>query len=298
MEYILDSVRRIVSRWVNTRTRITSDVDPGDTSLQVVTTNRFEAGDEILLRNSTQGETPIFIDEIVDETNMTLEDAIRFQWTVDDGCIIEKTFNQNIVQAVYIGNPDVIPRYPAITVSATNRDSEWMTLDSTKETYNLQIAIYVKDSNQEDAYRFLLGMVDTLQYGLKQNIYPLVGPFNTTTTFENIDVNDTFIKVNDIDLFEVGCKIHVEDSWNVQEFIVRNVVDSETLEVSPPCCYAFTVANNSQVVKINRFFFNSWPASIEYGTVFKGTMLKAATINWFAWEEEIQTLLPRETNIL
>lgn len=298
MEYILDSVRRIISRWVSTRSPIISSVSPGDTVINVVTTNRFNTGDEILLRNSTKGETPIYIDEIIDETSFSVTDPIRFHWDVGDNCIVEKTFNQNLVQAVYIGDPEVIPMYPAITVSAVSRESEWLTLDSTKETFNVQVVIYVRDSSQEGAYRFLLGMVDTIQKGLKKNFFPLVGPYNTTTLKEDISKGDFFIKVNDTSIFSKGCIINIEDKWNVQEFMVLAVVDFETLQLATCAVYDFYMSDNAQVIRLNRFIWNSWPATIDYGKIFKGTMLKAATIDWFAWEEEVHTELPRETSIL
>jgi len=298
MEYILDSVRRIISRWVSTQTRLTEDADPGDTILTVSTSNRFREHDEVIIRNAVQGETPIIVESVVDDTHIQVEDALRFRWEVSDNAILEKTFNQNMVQGIYLGDPDVIPRYPAVTVTALNRTSEWLTLDSTQETYNVQIAIYVRDSNQEGAYRFLLQMVDTIQRGLKQNIYPLVGPYNTTTLKANITEQDTFIKVNEIDLFEKGSRINIEDRWKVGEYMVQSVVDSETLQLSQPTCYSWNISDNTQIIKLDRFFFNSWPATIDYGKVFKGTMLKAATIDWFAWEESIENLFPRETSIL
>ena len=298
MEYILDSVRRIIARWVSTQTVLTVDAEPGDTILTVNTSNRFRENDEVIIRNSTQGETPVFVDSILDETHIQISDPVRFRWEIDDNSILEKMFNQDMVQGIYLGDPDVIPRYPAITVTALNRSSEWLTLGSTQETYNIQIAIYVRDSNQEGAYRFLLQMVDTIQKGLKQNIYPLVGPYNTTTLKADISSNDTFIKVNDISLFEKGSRINIEDRWKVEEFMVQSVVDFETLQLDRTACYSWNVSDNTQVIKLDRFFFNSWPATIDYGKIFKGTMLKAATIDWFAWEELIQNRFPRETSIL
>ena len=298
MEYILDSERRIIARWVSTQTVLTVDAEPGDTILTVNTSNRFRENDEVIIRNSTQGETPVFVDSILDETHIQISDPVRFRWEIDDNSILEKMFNQNMVQGIYLGDPDVIPRYPAITVTALNRSSEWLTLGSTQETYNIQIAIYVRDSNQEGAYRFLLQMVDTIQKGLKQNIYPLVGPYNTTTLKADISSNDTFIKVNDISLFEKGSRINIEDRWKVEEFMVQSVVDFETLQLDRTACYSWNVSDNTQVIKLDRFFFNSWPATIDYGKIFKGTMLKAATIDWFAWEELIQNRFPRETSIL
>ncbi|MBT6045724.1 MAG: hypothetical protein HOG49_02780, partial [Candidatus Scalindua sp.] len=72
MEYILDSVRRIIARWVSTETALTVNAEPGDTILTVNTSNRFKENDEILIQNFTQGETPVYVDSIIDETHIQI----------------------------------------------------------------------------------------------------------------------------------------------------------------------------------------------------------------------------------
>ena len=37
--------------------------------------------------------------------------------------------------------------------------------------------------------------------------------------------------------------------------------------------------------------------SIDYGKVFRGSMLKAATIDWFAWEEQVQGQPPIDVHL-
>ena len=77
-----------------------------------------------------------------------------------------------------------------------------------------------------------------------------------------------------------------------------SVVDATTLEISEPgVCNDWLVSNNTQVIGVRRHIYNSWPHRIDYGKIFKGTMLKAATIDWFAWEEEIQTQPPIDTHL-
>jgi len=298
MEAILDSVRRIVARWANTRSQIIANVMPGDTTINVKTAKRFVSGDEIMIRTATQGETPLVVDEIVSETVLSLTTPIRFRWEVADYPIVEKTFNQMFLQGVYMGEPDNIPRFPAVTVSAISRDSEWLTLDSTKEQYNLQLSIYVENVMQEEGYRFLLRMVDTIQHGLKQNIYPLVAPYNTVSLITNAVAGDVFIKVSDTSSFEVGNRIFIEDQFDVEEKAIMEIVDSQTLRVSEPgVCQDWSVIDNTQIIRLARHIYNSWPSSIEFGTIFKGTLLKAATIKWFAWEEELQQQPPVDTHL-
>ena len=299
MEYLIDSVRRIISRWVSTNAPITSDISPGDTTVEVTTSKRFKVGDEVIIRNPTTGETPLYIDEIVDDTHIKLTSPVRFPWKVGETSIIEKTFRQMFVQGIYVGDADNIPMYPAITVNAVNRDSDWLTIDSTKEVYRLKVTVYVKTGNQEDAYRFLLNMVDTIQYGLKQNIYPLVAPYEVTTPKVNISSGDEYIKVNDVSIFNTTTKhrILIEDLFKTEEFVVSEVVDYETIRVYPKVCNNYLISDSAKVISVKRFFYNSWPDSIEYGTIFKGTMLKAATISWFAWEEELHLQPPMDVSI-
>jgi len=299
MEYLIDSVRRIISRWVSTNAPLISDASAGDTTIEVTTSKRFKEGDEVMLRNLTTGETPLYVDEIVDDTHIKLTTPIRFPWKVAETSIIEKTFRQMFVQGIYVGDTDNIPMYPAITVDASSRDSEWLTIDSTKEMYRLKVTIYVKAGSQEDTYRFLLNMVDTIQYGLKQNIYPLVAPYEVTTPKVNISTGDEYIKVNDVSIFNTTTKhrILIEDLFKTEEFVVAEIVDSETIRVAPKVCHDYIISDNAKVISVKRFFYNSWPDNIEYGTIFKGTMLKAATINWFAWEEELHLQPPMDVSL-
>jgi hypothetical protein len=111
------------------------------------------------------------------------------------------------------------------------------------------------------------------------------------------------INVDDVTLFEKGSRILIEDKWKVAEFVVSSVVtqnddSSGIIQIKGNSCYNFLVSDNTQIIKLERFIFNSWPTNIDYGKIFKGTMLKAATIDWFAWEEEIQNNPTREPTIL
>ena len=297
VEELLDSVRRIVSRWARTVTPLIEDAKPGDTTIKVLSTRRFSRGDEIVLRNPTKGEAFLFIEEVIDCETLRLTSPVQFLWQVSESSVAEKTFNQKFVQGIYLGEPDNIPRYPAITVKAVSKESEWLTIDSTSDKFNIQLTIYVQDSNQEDAYRMLLRLTDEIQQGLKRNIYPLVGPFNTVSVTEDIAVGDKFIKVSDTsDLWE-PMRIYIEDPFSFQEISVKSIVDENTIELAAPTCAAFSTDYDPVVVALTRWIYNSWPRSVTYGEVFKGTMLKAATIDWFAEEEIVWPYSPGEPSL-
>ena len=299
METELDSVRRIISRWAITNTPLTADTMPGDTNLAVINTARFQPGDEIMIRNSVQGETPLYVVAVVDNNNLTVTPAVKYHWKISDSSILHKTFNQMFVQGIYLGDPDNIPMFPAITVNATSRESEWLTIKSTKETYRLKATIYVEAAAQEAGYRFLLQMVNTLQHGLKQNIYPLVAPYQVTLPLTNLFAGDEYIKVTDSSLFQVADKnrLLIEDRYKTEEFSVAQIIDSQTIKVFPKVFNNYALTDGLKLIIADRFLYNAWPDSIEYGTIFKGTMLKAAAISWFAWEEQLQKQKPMDVSL-
>jgi hypothetical protein len=299
MEEVLDSVRRIVSRWTVNNVPLISDTNPGDTAINVTTTLRFKIGDEVMLRNQVQAETPLIIQDILDTTHVLLTTPLQFQWKVSDNALMEKTFFQNFVQQIYLGDMDNAPKFPCITVSGETSTSEWITLRSTKEAYNLKIGVYVQANNQENTYRYLLKLTNMIQWGLKHNFFPMVGPYQVTSVISDIHVGDTFVKVADSSIFDPVNKHRVllEDLYQAEDLMVLKVFDAHTIQVSRPICFDYPVSAGAKMISVSRLIYNSWPNNIQYGTIFKGSLLKAATIDWFAWEEEIQKQEPLDTSL-
>ena len=299
MEEVLDSVKRMVERWTATNAPLLSSASPGDTVLNINTTKRFRVGDEVLIRTPTSAETPLTVKSIVDSTHLELDSAIQFYWDVNESPILEKTFFQNFVQQVYLGEPDNIPRFPAITIKAVSADSEWLTLDSTKESYQVELSVYVLSGNQEDTYRYLMRVTDTIREGLKNNIFPLVGPYQTTSLTADAALADIYLKVADSSIFNIPDqqRILIEDLYKSEENRIEEVIDSTTVKLLEPTSCSYNVADGAKIINTTRFIYNSWPDSTQYGTIFKGSMLKAATISWFAWEEQVQPEFPIDTNL-
>jgi hypothetical protein len=190
---ILESVRRTIYRWVNTTVTLTADAPYGATDLTVSSTIRFRAGDEVALHNGSVGEPNLRIREVVDRNTIILETPIKTitGWKVSNSAMLTKTYDGQFVQALYIGEPDVIPAYPAITILGQKRTSEWFTLGTTKERYSLQIVIYAQNDNHEAAYRSVMQLADIIQLGLKKNIFPLVGSsvtVNVTADVANVKI--------------------------------------------------------------------------------------------------------------
>ena len=297
MEDVIDSVRRIVSKWVNTSSPLIQDANVGDRTIKVRSTRRFRVNDEVMLRNALYYETGIRVESISDKNTITLSSAITSKsWTTNENAVLIKTINEMFVQAVYFGDPEVIPEYPAVSVFGPTRESEWLTLDSTSEHYDVDINIYVLDSTHEFGHRFLHQMAKTIQLGLKKNIYPLVGDHETTSITADVISGDNFIKVADSTIFAEGNRIIIEDPFMMQECFVQSVIDSSTIAVYQSVFDDYS-KDDTIIIAPERFFYNSWPASIDFGKVHKGDLLQAATIHWFGKEEEIQSMRKQDPQL-
>ena len=292
MEDLLDGLRRIIHKWVNTSSPLISNTSRGDTVIEVESTHRFQKGDEVMIRDETYYETGLVIESVDDINHITLISPILNNWTAAyQNVILIKTINEMFVQGIYIGDPEVIPRYPAITVNGVSRSSEWLTIESTKERYEIEIGVFVKESTHETGYRFLMNIVDVIQTGLKRNIIPLVNDYDIISLAQDANIGDVNIKVNNREKVSDDRRILLENDHELEEHWVTYAYgnDDVSIHLAEALCTDFYAYDTSVIVPY-RFVFNSWPAQIQYGKIHKGELLKAATISWFAEEEEMQYL--------
>jgi hypothetical protein len=289
MEQILDSVRRIIQRWVSSESDLTADANPGDTTLYVDNALRFKTGDKCLLTNGTHYEYPFTVSSIVSNNIVKVDEEVKNNgWTVDNNVSLRKSINGQMVHAVYLGDPSVIPRFPAITVNGVSRSSEWTTLETTTEKYSVDITAYVEDSTHEDGYRTLLHLTDIIQKGLKRNIFPLIGPKAFIDLSADLLSGETFIKLTDTTGIEDGQFIVIEDKFKGQDIRVKTVVDASTIEVVGRIAGDFLMIDDPRIILVDRFLYRSWPSDIDFGFIHKDTLLKAAKISWTAEEIEVQ----------
>jgi hypothetical protein len=294
MEEVLDSVRRIVSKWVNTTSRVQSNITTGDTTICVKNSSRFSYGDAVMLKNNSVYETGLVVDSVDNQAGVvTLTTPVLNDWAISADTVLIKTIYEQFVQGIYIGGPDVISHFPAVTVNGISRSSEWLTLESSKERYEIEIGVYVKASTHEDGYRFLLNIADEIQQGLKRNIVPLVHDYDIISLTQDIVADDTVIYVNNRDVLINNQRMIIEDEYESQEHWATHLFTEEedptgtAVQLQQGVCWAFD-ADNTSIVVPKRFIYNSWPGDIQYGTIHSGELLKAATIKWFAEEEETQ----------
>ncbi len=306
---VIDGIRRIIMRWVITRTDLIADANAGDTSISVNSTRRFRVGEQFVIHNDEEFvENDLHVLEVVDKNTIRLADgagnvkALKWSWPMSAGAHVVKSFNGMIVKAVFFGEPDIIDlgELPAISVSPSKSNSEFFTFRATKEKHNLEITVYVSGTTQEEGDRLLVSLVDVIQYGLKRNFYPLLDDYKTCTITAPIAIGDEFIKIGtgDIPIFGteivghagqytmVGSnQIIIEDQHNIHVNSIHSICSDGTLRLHQVVDFDFTV-DDAIIIKPNRLPFNSWPTDITFGKIKKGTLLKAATISYFVEEME------------
>jgi hypothetical protein len=295
---ILEALRRIIARWTVTETPLTLDGQVGSDILTVNTTQRFHPGDQLMVKDggpigtasvNDNVENNLQVADVIDNTHLRLTTALKFKWPVARQSYAVKTIHGRFVKTIFLGEPTIIPEnaLPAITVSAQTSASEWYTTRATKERYSVSIGVFIEDSTDEEAALFHYDLTDLIVQGLKKNIYPLVSDYQTFPVTQDIQVGDQYIRVTDTSQFVNGNIALIEDQYKMFENHVDCVLDSTTLKMNT-AVNALYLAGNTQIIKPNRFIFNSWPSDTKWGNIYKGTLLKAAVVNYFAEEIELQ----------
>lgn len=287
MEQILDSLRKIIYRWLNTETTITQNVSVGDIIIHVDNAMRFMPNDEIAITDGIEFEFPLVIKSILDKTTIQLNTPTNFAWNTSNA-YVKKSIAGQFVQGIYIGDVSIIPKFPAVVINGKSKSSEWTTLESTTEKYEVSINCYVEESTQENGYRALLRMTNIIERGLKRNIFPVVGEIGPIDILESIDSGDYFIKVDDTDGLVQNQLIIIEDKYHAEDASIDEVIDSQTIKLHKNVFNSYLTLNDPKLLVITRFLYKSWPTSIDFTTVQKDTLLKGSTISWSAEEIQLQ----------
>lgn len=288
MHQVLSSLKKIIHRWVNTETPVTEQISSGDVLIPVKTSHRFRVGDDVLITDGVEFEYPHLIKEIPDSTHIVLEDGVRFNdWQLGN-CNIRKAIKGQFVQGIYIGDPDSIIKYPAITINGKSKSSEWIGLEVTKEQYEVDITCYIQDATQEEGYEYLLHLAHVVETGLKKNPFPVVGDKAYYPLLSGVETGDLYIRVADTSDITPNQFILFDSVFTSEDAWVQEVIDGQTLKLREPLRNDYPMEHDPQVIVITRFLFKAWPKNVDYGFVHKSTLLKAARISWSAEEAQMQ----------
>jgi len=292
MLYIQKAIKKVIERFIVNMIPTTDNLSIGATTIPVESSRRYEPYNTIVIYNKpssnvqAEGEVHKIID-IPNRNSIVIDNPLVENYPLTN-TYVEKMIgyesgNESFLEAVYIGNPAVIPRYPAITIDSSSRSSEWMTLESTSETYNLEITVYVTEADYQTQYELMHAYVKGIENALFRSFYPLVEPYDITTLAENMGEFDTQMKVTDDSVLSCEGWIWFESYDFLRVNKIKEYLGNNVYRLAFPASRNFESGDN--VIKPRRHVYNTLPASTKYGTVNKDTILKAATISYTVQEE-------------
>jgi hypothetical protein len=236
-----------------------------------------------------------YIQDIMDIHTIVLNEPIGTGVTGPTGyplenSYVEKLMEGTFLEAVYLGDPPVIPRYPAITINAKSKNNEWLTLESTKATYNIDITVLVDAADYEKALRLMHYYAHQIENSLWRSLYPLAQPYLSFSLLNDIQQGDYILRVDDsVNTFGLCNFAFLESFDYLRPVKIVESLGNGVYKTAWPIERPFSAGDH--VIRPGRHIFNSRPASIQYGTINADTMLKAAVISYMA-EEEVKRYVP------
>lgn len=287
MDKVLESLRDTILRFGLNSQSLTADAAISDTTITVNSTRRFFEREQIVIRDSSKGEMHV-IKKIVDSTTLEIEDPLIAAWAVATGIKVEKSFDGQYVKRVYIGDPDVIPDFPAITITADSRDEEWWTLNSTTAKWNCTISCLFEQSNLEDAYTGMLKLTNTIEKALWANRWPVLDTITSSDLTVDASQGDSVITVASTTDMQPKNHAHIEDYDHTDFVVIKRIISSTQIEIENRLTDDYSVLRSAKIIVPSRWVMWTYPPNTTYGYVHKGTLLKASQISWFAQEEVVR----------
>lgn len=292
---IQQSIKKIIERFIVNKTPTTAALSDGNTSIPVKSSRRYQCKDLVVIFNKpsmeqrAEGEVHTIVD-IPDNSHIVIDEGLIENYSLDNS-FVEKMVGGTFLEAVYIGDPEVIPQYPAITVDAKSKANSWLTLESTSEEFTIDISIYVEAEFYDTQYELMHRYTKAIETALFRSFYPLVKPFNQTTLVNSVNPQDKIIKIADEDLLlcSGGGWFWLESFDFLRSNRIRESLGNGVYELILPVSRSFDPGD--LIIVPTRHIYNTIPAQIQYGTVNKGTTLKAAVITWTA-SEEVRRYVP------
>lgn len=289
---LLTAIKTIIERYIVGKVSLLTNAVKGDTVIEVASARRFNIGDLIA----------VYSKPAVDQSSLadirTIVQVPDWQIIVIDKPLsqsfpkatsgIEKTWNRQFIDGVYIGNPPVLPAYPAITVEMIAKENEPLTLESTTEDYTIAITVFSDASDFQGQYGLMLKLAQEIENSLFRSLYPLVEPFDSAPLAEPVDVADRTIRLAETINAEFPLQpnqdIFIESTDRLSHLRVCKNVGSLLYELTSIAYGPFNVGD--LVIRPRRHFYMTFPERIDFADIdSKDGPLKAARLTYIAREE-------------
>ena len=287
---VLRSLRDTIRRYGLTSQLLIQNATIGTNILKVPMSRKFFEGETIVIRNSSIGEIRK-IYQITDDVTILLTENLERTWTTTESATVEKAPGGQYIKNIYLGDPDVIPDYPAITITADSRDEEWFTLGSTKVDWKCTISCLFEDDGLENSYENMLEMTKTVENALWNNRLPIFGIYTESNLTFDVAKLATSLTVASTDKMMSRQQGVLEDYAHTQ-YVDIYIVDGNNITFEPVAAFDYLVSKGAKLIIPSRWTMWSQPGSTTYGYVHKGTLMKASQIAWSA-NEEVMRLVPK-----
>jgi len=287
---VVRAAKDTVIRFAMNQQNLEDDAIAGDTILKVPQTRKFFEGETIVVRDNTIGEIR-HIKKIIDENTIEITEPLQATWIANDMnnvAMVQKAPGGQYVKRVYLGDPDNIPDYPAITVLGNSRDEDWWTVGSTTPDWRVTVSVLFDDYSTETAYEGMLELTASIENSLWANRWPVLDTIVETDLVADLNKGETVVQVDDTSLLQPNSMVMIEDLTSTEMMKVKRVIGPDSIELKNPSGCDFTVADGATVIFPSRWVMWSKPGSTDYGFVHKGTLLKASQITWDLQEEIVR----------
>ncbi len=295
MRNILFALKTIIERYVVGKQALTENVTAGEVLIPVRSSRRYVAGDQVAVykkpaENESSTADIRTITEIPDWNSIVINEPTSQAYPAELSGV-EKSHYGHFCDAVYIGNPDVLPGFPSITIEIADKTAEPMTIGTTQDTYHVDISVWSSGDGYESQYLLMMHYAEQIEQSLWRSFYPLVAPYGSSTLAEDMEPGEDLLKLtaplDDGHPLKANGSLFIEGIDTVSEFRIKQDLGNNVYQTMIPTTTHFMAGDS--VIRPHRYFFWSFPNKIDIGTVnaTQGT-LKAATLRYEMREQVIR----------
>jgi len=306
VEYITDSIIDLIKKNLIAKSNIVSDVNVGDTVINVYNAYRFHADEEIVFIDygyNVVGNVhyDMFeyskIKSVNSTTSITVSSPVQSDWTVANKSFVQKTIGHSplYVDNVLYGDREVIPVDDiAITVEPVSLNNDWMYLQGgLNEEYRLRIMIYGKSIETSEGRRILDRYSWAVYSLLNSNLHldvngyetPLLSDYtagdNTVVIEDTPENRENFVVLPNTDY---SLQDNLTGSCALGIRITSRIISGGLiyLVINPVDDSSYSLSEFAMFRRLGIYIYDSRADSINYGQVSKGSaFLRASEINWF-----------------
>ncbi len=285
---LLEAIKTTIERFIVGRIAITTNLLTGDTQITVTSTRRFKLNDRLAILNKPQPDQPTTaeikqITCIPDNRTIIIDEPLSRDYPLITSAI-EKTHYGSFLDGIYLGNPQSLPNYPAITIELESKQNEPLTLENTTETYNVLITVYSLASDFESQYKTMLHYASEIEHSLFRTMHPLVQPYRALTLAENVEPTDSLIRITEDCHLPRNTILFLESVDNTRQVRVKDNLGNNIVQLTEPTGNSFAV--NDSVIQPGRWFYVTYCEQINVGTINSTDgVLKMAQLRYICKEE-------------